>query len=163
MAQHGNGEWVTGYHNGHLYLNKDLIKQHDLDLRKIREDAASFLIRMSGVSGAWTIDDVMAGKAGNNAAALKRNTVADTAGDVIVEVNPGWEIVNVNPTTQKEERTTVRTGLISSPVFILSPELESARISEPIDARSIAPTVARLLRIRSPNAAELPALRLKRK
>lgn len=163
MARHGNGEWVSGYHNGHLFLNKELIKQHDLDIREVREDAASFLIRMSGVSGAWTIDDVVAGKAGNNAAALKRNTVADYAGDVIVEVNPGWEIVSINPTTQKEERTTVRTGLISSPAFFLSPDLAADRISAPVDARSIAPTVARVLRIRSPNATELPALPLKRK
>lgn len=163
MARHGNGEWVSGYHNGHLFLNKELIKQHDLDIREVREDAASFLIRMSGVSGAWTIDDVVAGKAGNNAAALKRNTVADYAGDVIVEVNPGWEIVSINPTTQKEERTTVRTGLISAPAFFLSPDLAADRISAPVDARSIAPTVARVLRIRSPNATELPALPLKRK
>jgi hypothetical protein len=163
MAQHGNGEWVSGYHNRHLFLNKELIKQRDLDIRKVREDAAAFLIRMSGVSGAWTIDDVVAGKAGNNAAALKRNIVADYAGDVIIDINPGWEIVSVNPTTQKEERTTVRTGLISAPAFILSPYLVPDCIDVPVDARAIAPTVARLLRIRSPNAVELPALTLKRK
>ena len=70
--------------------NKELIKQHDLDIREVREDAASFphtherRERRSGLSTmSWS------GKAGHNAAALKRNTVADYAGDVIVEGKSG--------------------------------------------------------------------------
>lgn len=159
IAQHGNGEWVSGFHNGAIYLNRDLIKQHDLDLDRMRRDAASFLIRMAGVSSAWTIDDILAGRAGANPEALKRNFVADYAGDIMIEVNPGWEIATINPVTQKEEHSTVRTGFSSAPVFILSPQLKAERISTPVDARSIAPTVARLLRIRSPGAASLPPMR----
>ena len=115
---------------------------------------------MAGVSRVWTIDDIVAGRAGTNADALKRNTQVDYAGDLLLEITPGWEIVTVDPTTQKENRTTMRTGLMGAPVFFLSPQLKAERISSEIDARAIAPTVARQLRIRSPNAAELPPMRL---
>lgn len=163
IPQYGNGEWIAGYHKGQIYLNHKLIKEKGLDPKKLRVDAADFLERMSGVSRAWTIDDIQAGKAGINSDALKRNTQVDYAGDILIEVNPGWEIVEVEPTSQKEHRSTVRSGLMTAPVFLLSPQLTPTRITGEIDARSIAPTVARLLRIRSPNASQLPPMHLDKK
>ncbi len=159
MAKHGQGEWVAGYDRGQLYLNHDLIKEHDIDLKSIREESAEFLVRMAGVSGAWTIEDIVAARAGANSDALKRNTTVDLFGDILVEVNPGWEIVEMDPVSHKEMRTTVRSGLMAAPAFILYKPLAAQRISDPVDARAIAPTVARLLRIRSPNAAKLPPMR----
>jgi len=47
----------------------------------------------------------------------------------------------------------VRWQATTSPVYILSPGLDASEIIERIDARAIAPTLARILRIRSPNAA----------
>jgi hypothetical protein len=158
MAKYGNGEWVAGFYNSQIFLNHKLIKEHNLDLKEVRTEAADFLLRMSGVSQVWTIDDIQAGRAGTNGDALKRNTLVDFAGDVLVEVNPGWEIVEVDPTTQKESRHTVRAGLMTAPVFILAPIVKAERITTEIDARAIAPTVARILRIRSPNASELPPM-----
>ncbi|MCM1504558.1 MAG: alkaline phosphatase family protein [Muribaculum sp.] len=163
MAKHGDGDWVAGYHDGQIFLNGKLIKEHNLDIKDLRADASDFLTRMAGVSRVWTIDDIVAGKAGTNGDALKRNTQVDYAGDLHLEITPGWEIVTVDPTTQKENRTTMRTGLMGAPIFLLSPQLKAERISTEIDARAIAPTVARQLRIRSPNAVELPPMRLAEK
>ena len=81
----------------------------------------------------------------------------------MIEVNPGWEIVETDPVSKKERRSTMRTGTMTAPVFLLSPDLKPQHISVETAARSIAPTVARLLRIRSPNAAEFPPLRLEKK
>lgn len=60
MAKYGNGEWVSGYYNGQLFLNHQLIKEHDLDIKAVRTEAADFLVRMSAVSRVWTIDDILA-------------------------------------------------------------------------------------------------------
>lgn len=162
VAKYGNEEWVSGYHDCQLFLNRKLIQERGLDLSAMRADAADFLTRMSGVSGVWTIDDVIAGRAGANSAALKRNTNVNFAGDLLLAITPGWEIVEVDPSSAKETRSTVRSGIMTAPVFLFSPILKPTRIIEEIDARSIAPTVARLLRIRSPNAAELPSLALEK-
>ncbi len=157
MAKYGNGDWVLGHSNNYIHLNANLIKERDHDIKSIRIEAADFLTRMSGVSQVWTIDDIVAGRAGANADAIKRNTRLSLAGDLLIEVNPGWEIVQQDGS--KEIRNTVRAGATSSIVFLLSPNLTAEKISTDIDACVIAPTVARILRIRSPNAASMSPLR----
>lgn len=157
MAIHGNGEWVQGYHNRQLFLNHKLIKEQNKDIKSLRADAADFLSRMSGVSSVYTIDDISNGRAGRRGEALKRNTSLEHAGDLHITVNPGWEVVEDDGASQK--RTTQRIAATTAPVFILSPSLSPERVIGDIDACVIAPTIARLLRIRSPNAAEMPPLR----
>lgn len=159
MAIYGNGDWVNGYHNGQFFLNHKLIKERDKDIRTMRTEAAGFLDRMSGISAAFTIDEISAGQAGINAQTLKRNTNLNLAGDIFITVNPGWETVEEDGASEK--RTLSRTNALSSPVIILAPDIKAQRIDADIDALAIAPTVARLLRIRSPNAAAAAPLRLK--
>jgi hypothetical protein len=157
MAKHGNGEWVSGFHDNQFYLNHKLIKEHALDVKDLRADAADFVARMSGVSSVVTIDDVCSGDA-DNSHALRRNINLNTAGDLLVNVNPGWEIVD--EVKGETKRTVSRTAATSAPVFILAPRIAPQRIGREIDASIIAPTVARLLRIRSPNASSNKPLRL---
>ncbi len=157
MALHGNGEWVNGYHENKFYLNHKLIKERDLDLKKMRSDAAEFLARMSGISNVVTIDDIISGNA-ENAAALRRNAHINHAGDLYITVNPGWETVVEHKGAEK--RTVARSAATSAPVYILSPLVKSQVISAEIDACLISPTVARLLRIRSPNASSMKPIRL---
>ncbi len=159
MALHGNGEWVTGYFNRNFYLNQRLIKESKLDLADVRAEAAEFLARMSGVSVVYTIDDIIASRAGDNAQALKRNTVVPHSGDVIISLTPGWCVVDDQNALTAEPQA-AREAYIPSSAFILGGGVKPQIIDTPVDARVIAPTVSRLLRIRSPNAASLPALRL---
>ena len=162
MALHGNGDYVNGYHNGYFFLNRKLMKERDLNDVEIRREAADFLARMSGVSSVYTIDDILARRAGDEPLALQRNTSPNHAGDLLVMVNPGWEISDGdidNPT--QVQLPVVRNAATTSPVYILSPGVSATTIDATVDARAIAPTVTRLLRIRSPNAASLPPLRIK--
>ncbi len=162
MAIYGTGDWVSGYHNGHFYLNNKLIKDKNLDPKAVRSEAASFIARMSGIKEAYTIDQILAGDAGDNAAALKRNTHLPTAGDVMITVTPGWEIINdlASGSTSYAKNQVERIVAPTAPAFILAPGyVTPTRIDTPVDVRTIAPTVARILRIRSPNAASLSALR----
>ena len=157
MALHGNGEWVTGYHDRHFYLNHQLIKEQKLDISDVRAEAAQFLTRMSGVSNAYTIDDVMAARVGADPAALRRNTSVEHTGDIILEINPGWTAVD---DLEGGPDHFSRLASTANPLIIWGAGVPPARIDEPVDARRIAPTVARLLRIRSPNAASLSPSRL---
>lgn len=158
IAKHGNGEWVNGYHDHQIFLNHDLIKQRALDEAAVRNDVAQFMTRMSGVTDAYTLEDIIDLKAGVNPRAVRNNTVIDKAGDVFITIAPGWEI-----TDQGSDLTlpmVERSGVTTSPAFIMAPSLPSRTITTPVDARVLAPTVAGLLRIRSPNGASLPALKL---
>lgn len=160
IAIHGNGEWVSGYHNKQFYLNQKLIKDRDVDIHTIRTEAADFLGRMAGVARVYTIEDIIGHRTDDADRSLRRNTSLASAGDIIVTINPGWEITedDNSPTPRGQVQ---RLGMQSSPVFIMAPGLKAERIATPLDACVIAPTVARLLRIRSPNAATMSPLRLK--
>lgn len=157
IAKHGNGDWVSGFHDNQFFLNHKLIKERDIDLKSMRADAADFLARMSGVSTVVTIDDIIEGTA-DNSHRLRRNMHLGHAGDLLVSVNPGWEVVE--DTNGVEKRTVSRSAMTSAPVFIMSPGLVPQRIGYEVDATIVSPTVARLLRIRSPNASSNKPLRL---
>ncbi len=160
IGLYGNGEWINGFHNGNFYLNTPLIRERGLDVVIVRSEAATFLAKMSGISEVYTIDDIIAGRAGDNGVALRRNTDAASAGDLIIRVTPGWEVLDDamgGPSRVANETFS------PSPAFILWPPLEPTQIEETVDARVLAPSLARLLRIRSPNAASLPALRFKQR
>ena len=159
MSLYGNGDYVSGYNDKQFYLNHKTIKDKGLQLDKIRHDGASFLRQMSGVSMAETIDDILDGKnSDSKALPIARNININKSGDIFIAVTPGWTIIdstNDNYPVQPVQRI----GTSTSSAFILSPRVKSQTITTPVDARAIAPTVTRLLRIRSPNGAELPAIR----
>ncbi|MCM1163281.1 MAG: alkaline phosphatase family protein [Muribaculaceae bacterium] len=163
MAIHGNGQWVNGYYNGFFHLDSKLAKDRGIDIADLRRECADFLSRLAGVSEVYTIDDILARRAGDNPVALERNISAPHAGDLLVTVNPGWEISDgeeFDSSVLGETRLpVVRWQATTSPVFIMAPSVEPAVLSQPVDARAIAPTVSRILRIRSPNAAKLPPLK----
>ncbi|MCM1520386.1 MAG: alkaline phosphatase family protein [Lachnoclostridium sp.] len=165
IALHGNGEYVSAFHNGYFYLNHNLLKERGLDASEMRKKAAEFLMRMSGVSRVYTIDDIIARDAGDNPVALRRNTSLSHAGDLLVAVNPGWVITDcddeeVDAATATHDTTVSFTSTLA-PVWIIAPGIAPHTIGEVVDARAIAPTVSRILRIRSPNAASVPPLNLK--
>ena len=162
MALHGNGDWVGGYHDKQIFLNGDLIKERNLDRAQLRRETADFLTRMSGVVEAWTIDDITSGRAGSQSEALLRNTALATAGDVRLTVAPGWEIADdaEGRSSTKPRPQVSRLATQTYPAYIIAPGLEAERITVPVDACVLAPTVSRLLRIRSPNGASSAPLRL---
>ena len=158
MAVHGNGEWVSGYHNGQIYLNHKLIKERGKDLEEMCREAASFLTRMAGVSQAWTVDDVIDRRATDSPDATRRNTALASAGDIFLAIAPGWQEIDDDSDVETPQ-TVVRAGMATAPAFILAPSLAPKEVQSPVDARVLAPTVAGILRIRAPNGASMPRLR----
>ncbi|MGN0209694.1 MAG: alkaline phosphatase family protein [Muribaculaceae bacterium] len=160
MGKYGNGEWVSAYHNGQFYLNLKLINDTNLDAATVRTDAASFLTRMSGVDRVYTLEEVILGRGEERLEGMRRNIYAPAAGDLYVEIDPGWELVDDidRPAPENRIHYVKRVVTATAPVFILAPNVDARTIDTPVDIRFVAPTVARLLRIRSPNAAALPAL-----
>lgn len=162
IAKFGNGEWVSSFFNDQFYLNHKLIQDRHLDMRTVRLEAAAFLEKMSGVDRVVTLDEILEGRGDQRLEAMQRNTHAAAAGDLFVEVAPGWETVDDidRPASETRIKYVKRTAPATAPVFILAPDVDARTIDTPVDIRVIAPTVARLLRIRSPNAASLAGIGL---
>ena len=159
----GNGEWATGFHNGYFYLNPNTVSEHHADIDLVRTEAARFLRRMSGVTEAYTIDEILEGKTRHKGEAEARNTRHDAAGDIRLNVAPGWVIASDDNNNADNLPAMAQRGVsTTAPVLIMAPGIAPQTISTPVDARAIAPTIASILRIRAPNGAQLPPIRLKR-
>ena len=165
IARYGNGDYISAYHNRQFFLNRELLSSLNLDIEAVSADAAAFLARMTGVDRAYTLTQIVAGQAGEHSEVLRRNTFIPHSGDITVEIAPGFEIIDdYNATTATDApRVVERAVAATAPVLIMAPGVVPAEIGTPVDARVVAPTVARILRIRSPNGAALPPLSLPRK
>jgi hypothetical protein len=160
IALHGNGDWIKAFADDGFFLNEALIKERNEDIRVIRQESADFLKRMSGVDRAYTIDAILdANTTADNAEAMRRNTVVSVAGDVHVELAPGWELVDDYNTPGVHTGKVTINALTTAPAYILAPGIKPEIIKTPVDARIIAPTIAGQMHIRSPNGAALAPLR----
>lgn len=157
-ALHGNGDYIDSFVDGHLYLDHKTLEDKRLDISGIVNDARAFLVRMSGVAEAYTIYDIMS-PATPTEERLRLLIDPKSGGDVIVQFNPGWEVVDDMhyPVNSKPVRETPAL----TPAFIMGAGVKPEIIETPVDAVALAPTVSGVLRIRSPNASKSKPLLLK--
>lgn len=160
MAIYGNGQWVDGYYNRNFFLNRNLIKDKKIDIAEIRAKSSEFLRQMSGISAAYTFEEILNNPVNDDLIALNHVMVPAYQGDVAIEVSAGWTIVETQNAQTKVKQ--VRANAVTAPAFILAPQVKPQRITTAIDASFLAPTVSRILRIRSPNAARFMPVSLQR-
>ena len=72
----------------------------------------------------------------------------ERCGDLLLDVAPGWQILNEN--TNEQELSMA--SFIQFPIIFFGAHIDAGRISLPVTTDRIAPTIARSIRIRAPNA-----------
>ena len=152
VALYGNAHWVDDFNGETFYLNHKAAKEHNITVKELRRSASDFLRRMSGVARTYSLDDIIDNAWGNVDQKVYNALVANHAGDVIVKVMPGW-VISESDDSFGADAKVIRSNIVSTPVYILHPKLSARKIIIPVDAIILAPTISRLLRIRSPNAA----------
>ena len=150
MAIYGSGNWVQGYYNEQIYLNKKLIENQNVNWNEILRKSAEFVARFSGVqevttAGQWFVDDT------GRSAEFRRGMNKKISGDLFIELQPGWVVVNDN---QSNNTDYTHSKVILSPLFIFGGNIRKEQVYRTIQATEIAPTVAFIMRIRPPNAAQ---------
>jgi hypothetical protein len=148
MALYGNGDWVKGYSHNQIYLNHELIKDKALDIDIVREKAALFLIDMEGIQDIFTRQHILLRSNNEQTDRIRRGFSSKYSGDLFIELVPGWEIVSGNQNTPREY---IRHNAVAAPFMLLAPNVKAQKIDYPVDVTRIAPTVAKVLHIRSPN------------
>jgi hypothetical protein len=78
----------------------------------------------------------------------------EKCGDLLVEVAPGWQLVN----EETHQKTTYRSGVIYFPIILFGYTFQPQRVLTPVTADRIAPTISRTIRIRAPNACKAEPL-----
>lgn len=149
-AKYGNGAYVDQYADNHIYLAKNVLEEKNLDATKVAEEARDFLVKMSGVAEAFTLADLMRPSVAQHDA-IRLSIDPKTAGDIILQFNPGWKVVDDSRYPSVEQVN--KTASYQTPAFIMGPQIKAQVVEYPVDATTIAPTLAKTLRIRAPNSA----------
>ncbi|MDU1890758.1 MAG: alkaline phosphatase family protein [Dysgonomonas sp.] len=157
MAIYGKDDkWVDKFYNGQIYLNRELIKKKNVSLSEIQQKAAEFVSEFSGVQEVYTSYQIQLGQWNPVMEYYRNGYTKETSGDLFVEIQPGYKIVNEQDYTFKEKQ--VRSNAIVCPVIFFGHNIKAQKIKRTIKATEIAPTVSYIMRIRSPNAAKEQAL-----
>ncbi|WP_276943851.1 alkaline phosphatase family protein [Hallella colorans] len=151
-AIYGQGRYVEQIYGNQLYFNHKLIEQKRVSISEVLSRSREFLVQNAGVADIYTSDRLLDG----NTDILKiRNGFNPTiSGDIIIEVAPGWKLLNEDT----QQTFTNRAGFMPFPIVFMGIGIKSQRISTQITVDRIAPTIAKAIRIRAPNACNAAPL-----
>ena len=150
---YGQAQYVEATFNQQIYLNHKLIEQKQQNFTDVLARAEEFLSQMDGVRDVYTSQRLALGAWVKGLDRVRSGWNSSRSGDIIVEANPGWRIVS----EQDTEYVNQGEPYLSYPLFFMAPDVRVERLTAPVSAAAIAPTLARCLRIRAPNGSrEMP-------
>lgn len=148
-AIYGQGDWVRGYYERQIFLNRMLIEDARIPLEEIQTRAARFMVQFSGVAAAYPFfsfetDNYSNGhlrKISNNFSPLR-------SGDIIVILQPGWVdrgdyITNHNSPYDYDSHV---------PLIWYGWSVNRATVNRKVNMTDIAATLSSIMRIPLPNA-----------
>ena len=156
-AQYEPGNWVLGYRDRQLFLNREMIYKYGFNLAEVQTRAAAFALQFRGVSAALTSTDMQSGSfARGYGEKMQNGFYPKRSGDLTINLMPGWI----------EERT----GVVSMsgsmyeydthvPLVFYGGGIPAAEVERNVSMTSVAPTLARIMRIAVPDAATGEALK----
>jgi hypothetical protein len=151
-AVYGEGRYIETCFANQMYVNHKLLEQKRISISELLQRSQDFLVQNSGVADVYTAERLLAG---NNDILKLRNGFSPTlSGDIIIEVTPGWRLLNEDTM----ESFTSRTGFIPFPIIFYGAGTHAEHIAIPVTTERIAPTIAKSIRIRAPNACSAEPL-----
>ena len=153
-AVYGQGKYVDGSVNNHIYLNSKLSEQKKIDMDELLARSQVFLLETSGVSNVYSSRQLMTASS-DMLAPIRNSFNSNTCGDLIIETLPGWNLVNENT----RQDITTQNASAQFHIIVWGAGTKAERISTPVSAVSIAPTISKAIKIRAPNACTAAPLR----
>ena len=143
----GQGRYVETCFKNQIFLSHKLLESKRISLTDAGQRAQEFISQLEGVRNVYTALQLLTG---NNPQTNKiRNGFhPERNGDILIEVSPGWKLVNEN--TQETQLS--RASFIQFPILFYGMGIPSEKVKAPITTDRIAPTIAKIIRIRAPNA-----------
>ncbi len=142
----------TSFHN-QLFLNHKLLEKKNLTLSEVLGVSQAFLLQLSGVRNVYTSLQLLTSDS-RQVERTRNGFNIDRSGDILIDILPGWQFVD----EQAHTTYTSRTGVTPFPIIFYAPHIPPKRVDTEVTVDHVAPTVARSLRIRAPNACTVGAL-----
>ena len=149
-AVYGEGNWVKGYSERQVFLNRTLIEDARLSLDDVQKKVARFLVQFTGVEAAYPYSAFEANDFGNgNLKRIINNFSPQRSGDVIVILNPGWVekvndyVTNYNSPWEYDSHV---------PLIWYGWTVNRATVTRQVNMTDIAATLSTLCKVPYPNA-----------
>jgi hypothetical protein len=147
-------KWVTGYHNGQIFLDRKAVRDAGLDLSTVRKTAADFVREFTGVQEVITADGLCE----------DQGTHPSRRGDLVIRLQPGRRL-DFEQTLPSGRAVlpspVIRHNVVASPVIFFGNGISHEQHSQSVKATQIAPTITHLLRVRPPNACSEGGIQLR--
>lgn len=151
-AIYGQGRYVEQEYKNELYLNHRLIEQKRLSMTEILTQCQDFLLQNAGVADVYTSQRILAGN--NDIQKIRAGFNPTLSGDIIIDISPGWRLLNEN--TQQTFMS--RASVAPFPIIFFGAGIKHEKVTTPVTVDRIAPTIAKTIRIRAPNACRATPL-----
>ena len=149
-AVYGQGDWVKGFHENQIFLNRALVENADISLDDIQKKVARFMVQFAGIASAVPCSYFeMSDYTGGVLLKMSNSFSPQRSGDVMISLNPGWV-----------EKTDNVTGHNSPyeydshvPLIWYGWTASRASVTRSVSIRDIAGTLSVLCKVPLPNAS----------
>ena len=149
-AIYGQGDWIKGFYENQIFLNRSLIEDADINLEDIQKKIARFMVQFSGISSAVPCSTFEMSSYRDGLLMKMSNSFSpQRSGDIMIALNPGWI-----------EKTDNVTGHNSPyeydchvPMIWYGWTASRASVTRSISVRDLAVTLSVLCKVPLPNAA----------
>lgn len=153
-AVYGPGQYVDACFGTQLYLNHRLIESRQINLGELLDRSQDLLSQLSGVKDVYTSQRMLLGAWTPGLSKIRGGFFPQYSGDIMIEVAPGWTYVN----SDTREQQMVRATYVPFPIVFWGFNIEAQEVDKPVTVDYIAPTLAKCMRIRAPNACSVSPL-----
>ncbi len=157
ISLYGQGQWVDGFNDGQIYLNHKTIEQKGLQIDDVAHKSAELVSLFSGIEEVYTQQQLLHQDYSQRISRIRNGYDKRTGGDLVIILQPGWKL---RLSDRSQPQSQVRHDIYPGPAILFAPAyFKPERITAPIDATAIAPTVAKAIRIRAPSACRTLPIR----
>lgn len=136
-AIYGQAKYVEASFRNQIYIDHKLLEQRHLSYTDVITRSKELLAQMSGVRSV-----------------ISSPYNSAVSGDLLIETAPGWKIINEDT----NENYFSRAAFVPFPIILYGSGINAEHIKTPATVDRIAPTVAKAIRIRAPNACSVAPL-----
>ena len=149
----GQGRYIEACFANQMFLNHKLLESKRISLTDACQRAQEFLAQLSGVRNVYSGLQLLT-NINEQTLKVRNGYNATRCGDILIEVSPGWKLYNED----NQDTQLSRASFIQFPIIFYGAGTKAERINDHVTVDRIAPTVAKSIRIRAPNACSAEPL-----
>lgn len=144
-ALYGKDNYVEGSYRNEIFLNHALIEKRQIMLKEFLDRCTELLCQISGVRHVYSSLGLLSGAFDTEVSAGYN---ADRSGDLILEVAPGWTLID----DRWNEQVYYNRTHVPVPIIFHGGGFDARCNRASVAVECIAPTIAHILHISAPNA-----------